>query len=94
MNKPVLIKLTSKDVIHCFKVISMRVAQDAIPGQAIPVHFTPNRIGRYQINCAQLCGIGHSSMAGGLLIVESQEDYDKWFASQIKTSGTTAKSFD
>jgi cytochrome c oxidase subunit II len=94
VNKPVLIKLTSKDVIHSFKVISMRVAQDAVPGLAIPVHFTPTKIGTYQINCAQLCGIGHSSMAGGRLIVESQEDYDKWFASQTKAAGTTAKSFD
>jgi cytochrome c oxidase subunit II len=90
VNKPVIIYLTSKDVIHSFKVIAMRVTQDAIPGLLIPVHFTPTTVGTYQINCAQLCGNGHSSMAMGRLIVESQEDFDKWMASQTKGGGATS----
>src|SRR5208282_3186782 len=60
VNKPVIIYLSSKDVIHSLKIIAMRVCQDAIPGLRIPVWFTPTKIGRYQINCAQLCGNGHS----------------------------------
>src|ERR1041385_866647 len=76
VNKPVLIQITSKDVIHSFKVIAMRVTQDAIPGMRIPIHFTPTKEGRYQINCAQLCGAGHASMASGYLIVESQEAFE------------------
>jgi cytochrome c oxidase subunit 2 len=48
----------------------------------IPVHFTPTKEGTYQINCAQLCGNGHAGMTGGRLIVESQEAFDKWLASQ------------
>src|SRR5437660_452312 len=56
VKKPVMIYISSKDVIHSFKVISMRVTQDAIPGMRVPVHFTPTQEGRYQINCAQLCG--------------------------------------
>ena len=87
INKPVIIYLTSKDVIHSLKIIAMRVCQDAIPGLRIPVWFTPNRIGRYQINCAQLCGPGHASMTGGFVIVESQADFDKWIRSK---SGSTA----
>jgi cytochrome c oxidase subunit 2 len=87
VNKPVIITLTSKDVIHSFKVIAMRVTQDAIPGIPIPLHFTPVKTGVYQINCAQLCGNGHSSMSGGRLTVESQEDYDKWLAGKAKASG-------
>jgi len=82
VNKPVLIWISSKDVIHSFKVIAMRVTQDAIPGMRIPIHFTPNKEGRYQINCAQLCGAGHATMAAGYLVVESQEAYDKWIASK------------
>ena len=82
VNKPVIIRLSSKDVIHSFKVIAMRVTQDAIPGMRIPLHFTPTKIGRYQINCAQLCGEGHANMAGGYMTVESQEDFDKWIAKQ------------
>jgi cytochrome c oxidase subunit 2 len=94
VGKPVIINITSKDVIHSFKVIAMRVTQDAIPGLRIPMHFTPIKTGIYQINCAQLCGIGHSTMAHGRLIVESQTDYDKWVASKSKAAGTTATSFE
>ncbi|MGH7975292.1 MAG: cytochrome c oxidase subunit II [Limisphaerales bacterium] len=86
VNKPVVIYLSSKDVIHSLKIIAMRVCQDAIPGLRIPLWFTPDRIGRYQINCAQLCGPGHASMSGGFLTVESQADFDKWIKSK---SGTT-----
>ena len=82
VNKPVIIKLSSKDVIHSFKVIAMRVTQDAIPGMRIPIHFTPTKVGTYQINCAQLCGQGHASMSGGLLIVQTEEDFKKWIDSQ------------
>ena len=46
----------------------------------------PTKIGRYQINCAQLCGNGHAAMTGGFLVVESQADFDKWLKSK---SGAT-----
>ena len=81
-NKPVIVYLSSKDVIHSFKVIAMRITQDAIPGMRIPLWFRPTTEGRYQINCAQLCGNGHSQMSGGFLVVESQEKYEKWLASK------------
>ena len=86
VNKPVKIYLSSKDVIHSFKLVSMRVTQDAIPGLRIPFTFTPNKIGRYQIECAQLCGAGHAAMSGGFLVVESPADYDKWLASKSGSS--------
>ena len=87
VNKPVIIYLSSKDVIHSLRILPMRVCQDAIPGLRIPVWFTPTKTGNYQINCAQLCGPGHASMSGGFLTVESQADFDKWIASK---SGATA----
>jgi cytochrome c oxidase subunit 2 len=82
VNKPVICYISSKDVIHSFKVIAMRVTQDAIPGMRIPLWFTPVKEGRYQINCAQLCGNSHSAMASGMLVVESQSAFDKWLASK------------
>jgi cytochrome c oxidase subunit II len=88
VNKPVIVYLSSKDVIHSLKIISMRVCQDAIPGLRIPLWFTPDRIGRYQVNCAQLCGPGHAAMTGGYLTVESQADFDKWL--QSKSGVTTS----
>lgn len=88
LGKPVIVYVSSKDVIHSFKIIAMRVTQDAIPGMRIPLWFQPTTPGKYQINCAQLCGNGHSSMAGGLLTVESQEEFDKWMTS--KTGAATS----
>jgi cytochrome c oxidase subunit 2 len=82
VNKPAIIYISSKDVIHSFKVIAMRVTQDAIPGMRIPLHFIPTLEGRYQINCAQLCGQGHFSMTSGYLVVETQAAFDKWLASK------------
>jgi cytochrome c oxidase subunit 2 len=87
VNKPVVTYISSKDVIHSFKIIALRVTQDAIPGMRIPAWFKPTQEGRYQINCAQLCGNGHSAMSQGFLVVESQEAYDAWLAS--KTGGAT-----
>jgi cytochrome c oxidase subunit 2 len=83
VNKAVVTYVSSKDVIHSFKIIALRVTQDAIPGLRIPAWFKPIKEGRYQINCAQLCGNGHSTMAAGFLVVESQEAYDKWLASKV-----------
>lgn len=85
--KPVICQVSSKDVIHSFKVIALRVTQDAIPGMRIPCWFKATREGRYQINCAQLCGNGHSGMSVGFVVVESQAAFDKWLGS--KTGGAT-----
>lgn len=90
VDRPVVITITSKDVIHSFKVIAMRVTQDAIPGLAIPLHFTPTSTGVYQINCAQLCGNGHADMAGGRLHVVTQKEYDEWLAAKAKSGGGAA----
>ena len=87
VNKPVIAWISSKDVIHSFKIIAMRITQDAIPGMRVPIHFTPTKEGRYQINCAQLCGNGHASMASGVLVVESQEKFDEWVAGKVDTGG-------
>ncbi len=91
LNKPVIVYVSSKDVIHSFKVVAMRVCQDAIPGLRIPCWFTPTKPGVYQVNCAQLCGGGHSAMTGGFLTVESQEDYDKWIKSKSAVPASAAK---
>lgn len=93
VDKPVLIYLTSKDVIHSFFLPVMRVKQDAIPGQVIPIYFTATKVNPpeavlpacavkktcWEIACAQLCGLTHYRMQGYLTIF-SQADYDKWLA--------------
>jgi cytochrome c oxidase subunit 2 len=84
-DKHVLIHLSSQDVIHSFKVIALRVCQDAIPGMVIPTHFKPTKIGSYQINCAQLCGNGHYSMSSGKVVVQTPGDYATWLTERSKT---------
>jgi cytochrome c oxidase subunit II len=81
IDRPVLVHLSSKDVIHSFGLIEMRVKQDAIPGMSIPVWFVPNRLGEYEIACSQLCGLGHFRMRG-FITVQSDADYRKWFDEQ------------
>lgn len=82
ITKPVICQISSKDVIHSFRLMAMRVTQDAIPGMRIPIWFQPTREGRFQIYCAQLCGNGHAAMAGGFITVESEEKFNKWLASK------------
>jgi cytochrome c oxidase subunit 2 len=81
VDRPVLVHLSSKDVIHSFGLFEMRVKQDAIPGMQIPVWFIPNRVGEYEISCSQLCGLGHFRMRG-FITIQTAADYDKWFAEQ------------
>jgi cytochrome c oxidase subunit II len=90
VNTNVIIHISSMDVIHSLKVFPMRVNQDAIPGMSVPVHFQPNKIGRFPINCAQLCGLGHSSMKGELN-VKSQEDYARWIVEKAGSGATPGK---
>lgn len=82
INKPVIVYVSSKDVIHSFKLPAMRVEQDAIPGMRVPVWFKPVKEGRFQIYCAQLCGNGHANMAQGVIVVESEPAYQQWLASK------------
>jgi len=82
-DRPVLVHLSSKDVIHSFGIYEMRVKQDAIPGMSIPVWFIPNRVGEYEIACSQLCGLGHFRMRG-FVTIQSAADYKKWYDDQEK----------
>jgi cytochrome c oxidase subunit 2 len=81
VNREVDITLRAVDVIHSFFVPSLRFKQDAVPGLAIHMHFTPTEVGEYEIPCAELCGLGHYKMHGMLHVV-SQEDFDKWLAAR------------
>ena len=81
VGKPVLVMLSSKDVVHSFGLPQMRVKQDAVPGIQQPVWFTPTRTGQWDIACSQLCGLGHYRMKG-IYQVMSQADYDAWLAEE------------
>lgn len=96
VNTPINISLSTKDVIHNFKLTELRVSQDAIPGMEIPVWFEATmtseeflrttegsaREGKgFEIACAQLCGLGHYRMKG-FLTVHNDEGYAAWLQEQ------------
>jgi len=95
VGRPVLVHLSSKDVIHSFGLYEMRIKQDAVPGLEMPVWFVPtvttedmraklkNPTFEYEITCSQLCGLGHYRMRG-FVTVQSAADYDTWMAEQVK----------
>lgn len=81
VNRPIELLIRSQDVIHSFFVRELRLQQDAVPGMVIPVHFTPDKIGQYDIVCTQLCGLGHSKMHA-VLKVMSEADYENFLKQQ------------
>jgi cytochrome c oxidase subunit II len=87
VNRSVIVELSSKDVIHNFCLPHMRMAGDAIPGSLIPLWFKPIKTGSYEIICGQLCGLGHYSMKG-TLVVDEPAEYQAWLKERAELSGT------
>jgi cytochrome c oxidase subunit II len=81
VNKEIHLLMHSIDVGHAFYVPELRIHQDFVPGLDLSVHFTATKIGKYEIVCTQLCGLGHYNMKAYLEVM-SQEDFDKWLKQQ------------
>lgn len=93
VGKPVQLVIGAKDVIHDVGLVHFRMKMDAVPGTPTTMWFTPKfttkemkvKTGNpdfvYEISCDQLCGKGHWSMRG-VIVVETQEEFDAWLASK------------
>ena len=90
VGKPVVVTLTSKDVIHSFFLPEFRVKQDAVPGMKTRIWFEANRVGNWEIACAELCGLGHFRMKG-FLTVDTPEDFQKWLVEQAPAAAPETK---
>ena len=77
VNREIHLLMHSKDLGHSFFVRELRVQQDFVPGLDVSLHFTATKVGKYEIVCTQLCGLGHYNMKA-YLYVYSQEDFDNW----------------
>ncbi|MBI4282912.1 MAG: cytochrome c oxidase subunit II [Chloroflexi bacterium] len=77
LNRPVLLELSSLDVIHSFWVPELRAKQDAVPGMVTTLRFTPSQLGSYKVWCAELCGVGHAQMQAAVTVVEPA-DFAAW----------------
>jgi len=81
VNREVQLLMHAKDVGHSFYVRELRLQQDFVPGLDLSLHFTATKIGKYEIVCTQLCGLGHYNMKAYLNVM-SEADYEKWLKEQ------------
>jgi cytochrome c oxidase subunit 2 len=85
-DRPVEFRIHTKDVIHSFWVPEFRLKSDAVPGLTTKIRVTPNRIGHYQVVCAELCGIGHSTMRQDVRVVAAGA-FNSWLDDQKQAAG-------
>jgi cytochrome c oxidase subunit II len=81
VNREIYLLMHSKDLGHSFFVPALRIQQDFVPGLDLAIHFTATKIGKYEIVCTQLCGLGHYNMKAYLEVM-SQQDFDNWLKQQ------------
>jgi cytochrome c oxidase subunit 2 len=89
-NRPVKILLRSVDVLHNWYVPQFRAKMDAVPGVITYYWFEPNKVGEYEVLCAEYCGVGHYAMRGRVF-VKNEQDYENWLQEQETFSDLVAK---
>jgi cytochrome c oxidase subunit II len=88
-GRPVRLLITSRDVIHSFFLPAFRIKQDAVPGRYTQTWFQADRAGRYEIFCAEYCGVGHSTMLGEMVVLEPAR-FDEWLAESRRSAVVAA----
>jgi cytochrome c oxidase subunit 2 len=81
VDQPVIVQLSARDVVHSFFLPNLRIKQDAVPGMVTSIYFRAEKTGRFNIACAQHCGLGHYRMKGDF-IVDTPDEYKTWIAQQ------------
>jgi cytochrome c oxidase subunit 2 len=87
VNRPVLLQIRAKDVLHSFFVPNFRAKMDAVPGMVTSYWLTPTVEGTFQAVCAELCGVGHHRMQSPV-IVEKLESFQQWLSKQPTVAAT------
>src|SRR4051794_16253286 len=82
-DRPVKFDITTRDVLHSFWVPQFRLKSDAVPGLTTHIRLTPDKLGEYDVVCAELCGLGHSTMRQHVHVV-SGSAFEAWLARQKK----------
>jgi cytochrome c oxidase subunit 2 len=83
-------ELISRDTLHSFSVPAVRLKQDTVPGRTITGWFRPTRTGTYDIQCTQMCGLGHGLM-GARVIVETPQEHSAWIKRESNPSVASAQ---
>jgi cytochrome c oxidase subunit 2 len=85
-DKPVVLSMTSEDVIHSMFLPALRIKQDVLPSRTTYLWFTADKTGTFMLECAEFCGTQHSRMTGRIVIM-TPADYAKWVSLQPQTGG-------
>ncbi len=85
-DRPVEFRVKTKDVLHSFWVPEFRLKTDTVPGLTTRVRLTPDRLGRYDVVCTELCGIGHATMRQAARVIPPQE-FEDWVAKRRRRAG-------
>lgn len=88
VDKVYAFEMTAKDVLHSLSIPAFRLKQDAIPGRVTTGWFKPTRPGTYDIQCAEICGIGHGIMPARIY-VEYPEKHAEWLKNPAMSLATT-----
>ncbi|MDD8017979.1 MAG: cytochrome c oxidase subunit II [Bacteroidota bacterium] len=86
VSKAVKVDLKSMDVSHAFYVPAFRIKKDVYANKNNNLWFRSDKVGRYDIACAEYCGLNHSKMYSAVQVME-QKDFDAWFAEVSKKAG-------
>ncbi len=83
VDKPAKMTMRSIDVLHSFFIPAFRAKNDVVPGRYANIWFQPIKTGTYDLFCTEYCGDNHSKMLAKV-VVQTQEEYDKWMAEEVK----------
>jgi cytochrome c oxidase subunit 2 len=86
VDRPIDFRIETRDVIHSFWVPEFRLKSDAVPGLTTHIRLTPDRVGRYEVVCAELCGLGHSTMRQFVRVLPA-DDFEGWVEQQAEEGG-------
>jgi cytochrome c oxidase subunit 2 len=86
VDRPIEFKIGTRDVIHAFWVPQFRLKSDAVPGLTTSIRVTPDKEGRYEVVCTELCGIGHATMRQFVRVVPTGE-FESWISEQREAAG-------
>jgi len=91
-GKPIMLRMTSRDVVHSHYIHEFRVKEDSMPGRVTYMWFYPKNVGEYIVSCNEYCGIMHSLMTGKVIAMP-EEEFNQWYeeaASQLAMADTSA----
>ncbi len=83
-GKPILLRMTSRDVVHALSLPYFRVKEDSMPGRLTYLWFYPKKAGEYVMTCTEFCGVLHSKMTGTLKVLP-KEEFDSWLSKRETT---------